>query len=171
MPIQLPPLRDRTEDIPNLVEHFIEKFNALHGRKVIGTEIRGIREDALNALRNYTWPGNIRELENIIERAFVLETSRYITLASLPEELWPKPEKNPTDSGLAPPSLIAIDFHQQKEQFEKDFIVHALRRFSGRINQTATHAGIPKNTLLRKIRKYAINPADYGPVDQYGEER
>jgi len=85
MPIQLPPLRDRTDDIPILVEHFIEKFNALHGRLGTGNEIRGIRQDALNALKNYVWPGNIRELENVIERAFVLENSLYITIASLPE--------------------------------------------------------------------------------------
>ncbi len=171
MPIQLPPLRERTEDIPNLVKHFIEKFNVLHSKIETGREVRGIREDALNALLNYTWPGNIRELENIIERAFVLENSHYITMHSLPEELWPKNEKAIPLSESTHQNHVAIDFHNQKEQFEKDFIVRALTRFSGRINQTATHAGIPKNTLLRKIKKYAINPAEYGPVDQYGEER
>jgi len=173
MPIQLPPLRDRIEDIPNLVEHFIDKFNALHGRQGNESEIRGIREDALNALKNYTWPGNIRELENVVERSFVLETSRYITLASLPEELRPKvdrpaPYSYGAESGA---STVAIDFHNQKEQFEREFITNALRRFGGRINQTVTHAGIPKNTLLRKIRKYGINPGEFGPVDQDGEER
>ncbi|MGZ3688559.1 MAG: sigma-54-dependent transcriptional regulator, partial [Bdellovibrionota bacterium] len=163
MPIELPPLRERVEDIPNLVEHFIEKFNVLHART--GNEIRGIREDALNALRNYLWPGNIRELENMIERAFVLETSHYLTLASLPEMLKPRATDRPAES------TQAIDFHNQKEQFEREFIVNALRRFGGRINQTVTHAGIPKNTLLRKIRKYGINPGEFGPVDQDGEER
>jgi two-component system, NtrC family, response regulator AtoC len=171
MPIQLPPLRDRTEDIPNLVAHFIDKFNALHLRKGTSREIRGIREDALNALRNYLWPGNIRELENIIERSFVLETTYYLTLPSLPEFLSPKSERAHLSSNPEGSKTIAIDFHMQKEQFERDFIVHALKRFKGRINQTATHAGIPKNTLLRKIRKYSIDPGDYGPVDQFGEER
>ena len=171
MPIHLPSLRERTDDIPNLVKHFIEKFNVLHSRQSQGKEIRGIREDALNAFKNYLWPGNIRELENIIERAFVLENSNYITLSSLPEELLAKHEKSTTSNLSTPPSQGAIDFHNQKEQFEKEFIVHALRRFNGRINQTSTHAGIPKNTLLRKIKKYTINPEDYGPVDQYGEER
>ena len=173
MPIVLPPLRERTEDIPNLVEHFIDKFNSLHERSGTDREIHGIREDALNALRNYTWPGNIRELENIIERSFVLENSRYITLASLPIELLPK-----TDHGVVPndfsevrdPSMVAIDFHNQKEQFEREFILKALTRFNGRINQTATHAGIPKNTLLRKIRKYSINPSEFGNPDTYGDD-
>ncbi len=171
MPILLPPLRERTEDIPNLVQHFIEKYNAQHDRQGTEKEIRGIREDALNALRNYRWPGNIRELENIIERAFVLENTLYIALDSLPENLWPKSCPHPHVPNFPDPSTVAIDFHNQKEQFEREFILHALRRFRGKINQTATHAGIPKNTLLRKIRKYAINPADYGPVDQYGEEK
>jgi DNA-binding NtrC family response regulator len=174
MPIQLPPLRDRIDDIPILVEHFIEKFNGLHNRGAAGTQIRGIREDALNALRNYTWPGNIRELENVIERAFVLENTRYLTAAALPETLRPKSVKPAAQAPAAADasgSTIAIDFHNQKEQFERDFIVNALKRFGGRINQTVQHAGIPKNTLLRKIRKYAINPADYGPVNQDGEEQ
>lgn len=175
MPIQLPPLRERTEDIPRLVEHFIEKFNVLHSRRTSGTEIRGIREDALNALKNYLWPGNIRELENMIERSFVLENSRYVTLTALPEEL----KRERAGSGGAETaqatasSNIAIDFHNQKEQFEREFIIGALRRFGGRINQTVAHAGIPKNTLLRKMRKYAINPAEYGasgPDSEEGDE-
>jgi DNA-binding NtrC family response regulator len=92
-------------------------------------------------------------------------------MPSLPESLWPKPEKGSPLGNQPREATVAIDFHNQKEQFERDFIVKALRRFNGRINQTSTHAGIPKNTLLRKIRKYTINPEDYGPVDQYGEER
>jgi two-component system, NtrC family, response regulator AtoC len=168
MPIHLPALRERTDDIPHLVEHFIDKFNELHGRSRTGNEIRGIRENALNALKNHLWPGNIRELENVIERAFVLETSTYVTMHSLPDNFVPRSERPVTsvtsDTG-------AIDFHNQKEQFEREFIANALRRFGGRINQTVAHAGIPKNTLLRKIRKYGINPANYGPVDQDGEER
>jgi DNA-binding NtrC family response regulator len=180
MPMQLPPLRDRIDDIPVLVAHFIDKINALHNRSGAPNEIRGIRHDALNALKNYTWPGNIRELENVIERSFVLENSLYLTLASLPENLWPQSlrgemglrgDKTQAIADAGGASTAAIDFHAQKEQFERDFIIGALKRFGGRINQTVQHAGIPKNTLLRKIRKYAINPGDYGPVDQDGEEK
>jgi len=165
MPIVLPPLRERIEDIPNLVQHFIEKFNALHSRNHTNSEIRGIQEEALNALRYYSWPGNIRELENIIERSFVLETSHYITLASLPEEVHQFTPKLGSASSLSSvPCSAVIDFHDRKEQFERDFIVQALRRFRGRINQTSTLAGIPKNTLLRKIRKYSIQPTEYGDL-------
>jgi len=163
MPIELPPLRDRVEDIPLLVDHFIHKFNGLHGR-VPGAqgaqiEIRGITDDALECLRAHSWPGNIRELENVIERAFVLEQSHQITLASLPDlarSRTPRP-----GAGAEGPAVDGVDFHGEKDQFEREFIVSALRRSGGRINQTVAQSGIPKNTLLRKIRKYGINPADY----------
>src|SRR5208283_5267288 len=95
-------------------------------------EIRGIRQDALNALKNYAWPGNIRELENVIERSFVLENSLYLTMGSLPENLQPLSlrDKQAQGSGDGPSSgaasTAAIDFHAQKEQFERDFIVGAL---------------------------------------------
>ena len=170
MPIELPPLRHRVEDIPVLVEHFIGKFNALHDRAAGAGEIRGIHATALTALRGHPWPGNIRELENIVERAFVMEGSPYLTLRSLPEFLRSRPSPSaPEETESDPSSPSAIDFHDQKEKFERDFIAGALKRFHGRINQTVAHAGIPKNTLLRKIRKYGINPAEYGPVDQDGE--
>lgn len=162
MPIHLPPLRDRVEDIPVLVKHFIGKFNGLHGRQGTGNEIRGIREDALDCLKSHSWPGNIRELENVIERAFVLENSHSISLQSLPSEI--KPDFG-EEAAPSPGLPVATDFHGEKERFEKNFIVNALRRFGGRINQTVAHAGIPKNTLLRKIRKYGINPDDFGAAE------
>ncbi len=174
VPIELPPLRERVTDLAVLVQHFIDQFNSRHERTESGTEIRGIREDALKALTQYAWPGNIRELENAIERAFVLESTLYITVDSLPETVRQSSPRLSAVSGghystpLEPNE--AIDFQLQKEQFEKEFIVAALRRFNGRINQTVAHAGIPKNTLLRKIRKYQINPTEYGPVDSDGEE-
>jgi two-component system response regulator AtoC len=171
MPIELPPLRERAEDIPILVEHFIEKFNALHGR--MGTEqaIRGIRADALGILKGFRWPGNIRELENLVERAFVMENSPYITVSSLPQTVMNSNEASSAALHHNANENLAIDFHNEKEKFERDFIVGALKRFGGRINQTVAHAGIPKNTLLRKIKKYGINPSEYGPVDQDGEDQ
>ena len=173
MPIHLPPLRERHADIPVLVDHFIEKFNQQHDRRLktgptgapVNSEVLGIEPLALEAMRRYRWPGNIRELENVIERAFVMEAGNLIRLESLPEAITLAAAEE------APPSMHAlsedgsidfpINYQGQKERFERDFIVRALRRFSGRINQTVAHAGIPKNTLLRKIRKYKIQPSDY----------
>ena len=161
MPIFLPSLRERREDIQFLVTAFIQKFNRLHGRN-----ITGIEAPALEALRRYDWPGNIRELENAIERAFVMEMNEEIHLSSLPEQISGIISETIrpvtfTDDGPEL-SVAGIDFQLEKEEFERQFIINALKRFNGRINQTVAHANIPKNTLLRKIRKYDIKAWEYG---------
>lgn len=175
MPIFLPALRERQDDIPLLVNTFIHKFNKLHGR-----DIQGILPDALEKLKRYAWPGNIRELENSIERAFVMELGEQISLRALPEQIsglapdeamhTPQARPSPAEEQLS--SVAGVDFHKEKEDFERQFIINALKRFGGRINQTVAHANIPKNTLLRKIRKYDIKPSEYGADDDHlkGEE-
>ncbi len=154
MPIFLPPLRERTVDIPALVHHFIDKFNQEHGSKM-----KGISPEALHALETFHWPGNIRELENAIEHAFVVESKDQISYFSLPEYI-----RRQTRRAVAPagPASIDLDWEKGKEAFERDFIVRALKNHNGRINLTAEVANIPKNTLLRKIKKYNINPREYG---------
>lgn len=169
MPIFLPPLRERVDDVPILVTNFIQKFNRLHNRN-----ISGITPEALESLKRYDWPGNIRELENAVERSFVMELGETISLRALPEQISGlSAEENiqPEDSvatltvkasGDSEILVAGIDFQQEKEDFERQFIINALKRFNGRINQTVAHANIPKNTLLRKIRKYDIKPFEFG---------
>ncbi|QLY26812.1 sigma-54 dependent transcriptional regulator [Bdellovibrio sp. KM01] len=155
MPIFLPPLRERTDDILALAQHFIKKFSRQHARV-----INGIDAEALEMLKAYRWPGNIRELENVVERAFIVENSQQITLESLPESLKLAPKEAPEKTanvGYNGP----LDFDVFKEGMEKEFIVSALKANHGRINQTVAQANIPKNTLLRKIRKYGINVKDF----------
>lgn len=150
MPIFMPPLRDRLDDMESLVHYFTRKFNRKHNRTM-----DGIKADAVLALKSYRWPGNIRELENVIERAFIIENSNQISLSSLPENvLAAKSEEDQVSfpSGYSGP----LDFDRFKEMTEKEFIVQALKANRGRINQTVAHANIPKNTLLRKIKKYGI---------------
>ena len=154
MPIFLPPLRDRKEDIGALSGYFIKKFGKTHQN-----QIQDITPEALNALKLHRWPGNIRELENVVERAFILENSSAITINSLPESFRKGIEiKSAT---LANPNTQALDFEVFKENAEKEFIVSALKANKGRINQTVAQANIPKNTLLRKIKKYGIVTKDY----------
>ncbi|OGQ34924.1 MAG: two-component system response regulator [Deltaproteobacteria bacterium RIFCSPHIGHO2_12_FULL_43_9] len=150
LPIFLPPLRERREEIEPLVHHFIKKFNNNQNRK-----ITGIAKDALNILLRYNWQGNIRELENVIEHAFVLEASDQLTVHALPDHLLGLESE---ERGY-PDNLL--DFKANKEEFEKQFIINALKTFKGKINQTAEHANIPKKTLLRKIEKYGIKAEDY----------
>jgi len=180
MPINLSPLRERADDIPALVSHFIEKFNKLHNR-----EISGIETDAMTSLKKYSWPGNIRELENAIERAFVMELGQKVRLRSLPEhitglsaEYLDDIEETVEDAMLKTAhddesfslNISGIDFQHEKEEFERQFIINALKRFGGRINQTVAHANIPKNTLLRKIRKYEIKPHEYDCGEEHFKE-
>lgn len=154
MPIFLPPLRERLDDIEPLANYFIRKFSKSHGG-----QINSLSPEALQAFKKYNWPGNIRELENIIERAFILESSSTITLSSLPPEIVAhKPIEHPTMMEYSGP----MDYDAFKEEMEKEFIVNALKANKGRINQTVAQANIPKNTLLRKIRKYGINVKELG---------
>ncbi len=188
LPIQLPPLRERKNDIEVLAKYFIEKFNQQHRKS-----ITALAADAMEALKNHSWPGNIRELENVIEHAFVIESGNQLTIPSLPESVLRgrllTPAKNdtsnlseytdheapeamiclspgavPTDASLGRGfklDISKLDFQANKEEFERQFLISALKTFKGRINQTALHANIPKKTLLRKLEKYGITARDY----------
>lgn len=156
MPIFMPPLRDRADDIAALVQHFIKKFAKQHNRTM-----SGITPEALELLRAYRWPGNIRELENVVERSFIVENSQMITPASLPDTVKAPAKAAPEAAGSHVNYSGPLDFDAFKEEMEKDFIISALKAHNGRINQTVAQANIPKNTLLRKIRKYGINVKDY----------
>ncbi len=180
MPIPLPPLRARQEDIEDLAKFMIEKFNKLHGRG-----IKKLSADARDALIHYDWPGNIRELENVIEHAFIIEGSDVIHSDSLPPHM--VQQVGQSESSGAPLSQIvasekldqsidaelkqieqllpddnnSLKYPELKEQFEKEFIKRALKAFNGRINQTAEQTQMTKVTLLRKLEKYNINPKEF----------
>lgn len=165
MPIFLPPLRERSDDIPELAKSFLEKFSQTHNKA-----ITGIEPQCLELMKRYRWPGNIRELENVIERAFIVEATSIMTVESLPDaiksgqtlsELSANQHRTSVNSVVPPSTTGALDFELFKEQAEKDFIISALKANRGKINQTVAQANIPKNTLLRKIRKYSINVKEY----------
>lgn len=157
MPIFLPPLRERVDDIPDLVQTFIRKFAKAHPT----SPITGISPEALKMLRAHRWPGNIRELENVIERAFIVETQSQILPVSLPDVF----QQQSQAVSIAPSERIKagepLNYETFKESSEKEFVMSALRANRGRINQTVAHANIPKNTLLRKIKKYGIRVKDF----------
>jgi transcriptional regulator with PAS, ATPase and Fis domain len=155
MPIFMPPLRERIDDLEGLVQFFIKRFNVSHRR-----EISGITPDALNQLKKYHWPGNIRELENVIERCFILEKSNLITVKSIPENIMLADGSN-VEIDFPKHYSGPLDFEKFREETEKEFIIRALKANKGRINKTVAYANIPKNTLLRKIKKFGISVRDY----------
>ncbi len=138
--IALPPLSERKEDIPLLIDHFIDRFNHLRSGK-----IRGISREATAALLSYPWPGNVRELENAIEHAFVLCRGERIDRTHLPDNIAAPDRPPPATSGG---TLKAI---------ERQAIELALRRHQGRRVAAARELGIDKNTLRRKILRHAID--------------
>ncbi len=162
MPIFLPPLRERTDDIFALVQHFIKKFSKVHN-----SSITSISPDAIDLMKKYKWPGNIRELENAIERSFIVESTDQITVQSLPEsisKIAPNEVVSPAEKTKSSTTLGysgPLNFDSFKEEMEKEFIINALKANHGKINQTVAQANIPKNTLLRKIKKYGIQVKDY----------
>lgn len=148
MPIFLPPLRERKDDLPKLIDHFIRKYGKEHKR-----DIQQLTTTVISIFEQHHWPGNIRELENVIEHAFIVENSNQITLESLPDYLRAPKPRNEAGRVTSGP----LDYEVFKESSEKEFIMSALKMNKGRINQTVAFANIPKNTLLRKIKKYGID--------------
>ncbi|MFW7380330.1 MAG: sigma-54 interaction domain-containing protein [Oligoflexus sp.] len=167
LPIEIPPLRDRAADIVSLCNFMIAKFNKLHNRT-----IQDIDSKAVDILSTYNWPGNIRELENVIEHAFIIENSDCIHAEALPQHIIQKiaaniSQENSTEAKgpISFESIISdfsdLKYPALKEQFEKEFICRALKTYRGRINQTAEQTQMTKVTLLRKLEKYNINPKEF----------
>jgi DNA-binding NtrC family response regulator len=148
-PIEIPPLRERAEDIPYFVEYFLEKMNRMHPK-----DIRDIHSAAMEALMQYTWPGNIRELENLIERAYILETSSVLTPESFPAELF---DTRATATLSVNASVPLAEARQQLvEAFERQYVKDILSQNRGKINKSADAAGISTRQLNKMMHKYGI---------------
>jgi two-component system response regulator HydG len=143
IPIELPPLRERREDIPVLVEHFIEKH-----RQRCGKRIDGIDEEAAHVLERHDWPGNVRELENTIERAVVLATGTMLTTASISL----LGAVSPPASGLPSPRL-----HQNLEWVERETIRRALEQSGGIKKDAAEAMGISQRALSHYLSKHRFD--------------
>ena len=144
--IQIPPLRDRLEDVPLLVEHFIELFNT---RQMRAVPVTGVEDDAIEAMRRYSWPGNVRELANAIETAFTFSRSQVIRLQDLP----------PSISGSRPPEHARTERRNPVGTFadaERDLIRGALEATEGNKVQAAALLKISRKKLYAKIAKYDL---------------
>ncbi len=135
IPVQVPPLRERRDDIPLLALHFLR-----HYTKQMGKTLQGIEEKALECLASYAWPGNVRELENAIERAVALETTDQITIRSLPEKVSQVVLPAVSKADLLPPS--GVDLQRQVAEFERSYLEAALEKARELKEQGGRNGGV-----------------------------
>jgi two-component system response regulator PilR (NtrC family) len=152
--LRLPPLRERREDIPLLVDHFIRKFSAEHGRT-----ITGIDPDAMSALMAHSFPGNVRELENLIERAVTLAPADRVSADSLPTLASLSPE-SPTVGPAPGLPEAGIDLEKVVEDFERALIIKALDRTRGNRTEAARLLGVTFRSLRYRLSKLGITGGD-----------
>ena len=176
-PIEAPSLRERREDIPALVDAFVQRFNAEEGRRVMGAS-----SDTLAMLQAFEWPGNVRQLENAVYRAIVLADGPYLTQADFPSISGvfpaPPPESPPSLDETLPAFPVASDpqsapvdkAHPVRildhrghlrtlEDIERDLIQLAIEIYSGHMTEVARRLGIGRSTLYRKVREQGLEGA------------
>ena len=161
IPVYVPPLRDRSQDIPLLAEHFVAEFAREYGRRP-----KGLDPGAVVRLRSYRWPGNVRELRNVIERVMIMApgdviTERDLTFLSIddvPSQL--------ADGQDAPP----IPLYEARDRFERDYILRMLAVQQGNISRTAEALGVERSNLYKKMRAFGIVSARRPEIPEIEEE-
>jgi two-component system nitrogen regulation response regulator NtrX len=143
IPFELPPLRERLEDIPALVEHFNAKFSAAYKRRP-----KRFEPDAFEAMQGYSWPGNVRELRNTVERVVIMHPHVRVTAADLPAR-----------GGEAPPAdpLRYANFREASEALQREFIKRKLAEAEGNVSRAAELLGMDRSHLYRRMRALGIN--------------
>ncbi len=147
--IELPPLRERKEDIPLLVKHFLDIYNKENKKEIIG-----VTEDVMELFENYDWPGNIRELENLIERAVVLTKTKIITRDNLPSFIF---ESQGNQEETLTPTSNMRTLKEQTQLLQRKWILEALKRTNGVQKKAAHLLGVKPTTLNEMIKRLAID--------------
>jgi len=154
-PIEVPPLRDRREDIPLLAEVFLNRFKRFHGKG-----IRDIHPYVMEALERYPWPGNIRELQNLVERASILESSSILTPESFPSELFAF-DAPTAEVPLSTSITLGEARRRAIENVERQYLKELLATNKGRINHSAKAAGITPRQLHKLMTRYGIRKEEF----------
>ncbi len=157
-PLEIPSLQQRSEDIPDWVDYLIEWFNKLYFK-----EIQSADPVVVKALQEYSWPGNIRELENIIERAYILETTSVLRPESFPQELFTD-INNIAEVGLDISLPLAEVRRKSLDHVERQYLKEVMTKHQGRINRASETAGITTRQLHKLLSKYGIRKEEYKPA-------
>jgi transcriptional regulator with GAF, ATPase, and Fis domain len=170
VPIALPPLRERREDIPLLVRHFIEKYDRRLGKKV-----EDIEEEALHLLMGYAWPGNIRELENLMERSVLFADGPRIEASALPDSLREKGAAVPVPiaavgplGAIAAPSGASMKeiVRQAQAELERELITRALEETGGNVTRAAKRLQISRKSLQVKMKELGLRDSENGAGEE-----
>ncbi|MBU1904449.1 MAG: sigma-54-dependent Fis family transcriptional regulator, partial [Proteobacteria bacterium] len=152
---ELPPLRERIDDIPFFAEIFLNKLN-----KFLQKDIHDVHPKVMDAFRAYSWPGNIREFENLMERAYILETSTLLTPQSFPAELFELQTPSATVSVDAGLNLSEVR-RKAIDDIERKYLKEQLALNRGKIQDTARAAGITTRQINKLMKKYGIRKEEF----------
>lgn len=147
IPIKVPPLRERSDDIPELVNEFVKEFSLS-----TNIEPKVFSQEAIELLQRHDWPGNVRELKNLVERLMIMVPKKVLEAKDMPD---PFSRSFDTDKGFET-AFIQTSFKKAKSGFEKAFIENKLKEFNGNISQTAEAIGIERSNLHKKIKTYGL---------------
>jgi two-component system nitrogen regulation response regulator NtrX len=145
IPFQLPPLRERREDIPLLIDYFNRRYSASYKRA-----LKHFTQDALDCLSSYDWPGNVRELRNTVERVVIMSAGERITADDLPA-------LSPLDGALPPSTHNFTTYREGREAYERDYILRKLAECDGNVTRTAEAMRIDRSHLYRRMKALGIN--------------
>jgi DNA-binding NtrC family response regulator len=156
IPIVIPSLRERRSDIPLLIDHFLTRFN--HSKR---TEVSGFSPEALQMLTEYDWPGNIRELENMVERLTVLKKQGVVSVGDLPEKIRRRSLGPELKEQFIRFNEDGINLSREVEQYEKHLIVEALRKANGVTSRAAQLLHLNRTTLVEKLKRKGVDPRSH----------
>ncbi len=151
LPITLPPLREHNEDVPDILDFYVDYFVSQER-----LPYRSITVAAKNQLRNYPWPGNVRELKNMVQRLLIVGTGSEIDAEEVALAL--SRSESDAATGVGEPLGLELPLRQAREQFERHYFEQLLRKYEGSVNKVAQHAGVERTHLYRKLRALELDP-------------
>jgi two-component system nitrogen regulation response regulator NtrX len=159
VPISVPSLEERREDIPVLFEHFLKHFHETQGHN-----LRGLSEEGATMLQTMAWPGNVRQLKNMVERVLILgDSNDPISAADLPDDDVGSGAEN--NQGLISRNIATMPLREAREAFEREYLITQINRFGGNISKTAQFVGMERSALHRKLKSLGVVSAGKANVE------